>query len=125
MKGHLEVLLELCFFTKPLKFGVETHMEAPTGVALVKQLPNPEPDGSHRVLIHEMIPGRQTIIRPPFGYQGLLKPIRARTEWITARFSRESDQNSAAKMKMRTRAKIQWPKWRCSEISRLERRNIG
>jgi hypothetical protein len=34
MEGHLEVLLELCFFTKPLKFGVEAHMEAPTGVAL-------------------------------------------------------------------------------------------
>jgi hypothetical protein len=35
MEGHLEVLLELCFFTKPLKFGVEAHMEAPTGVALI------------------------------------------------------------------------------------------
>jgi hypothetical protein len=34
MEGHLEVLLELYFFTKPLKFGVETHMEAPTRVAL-------------------------------------------------------------------------------------------
>jgi hypothetical protein len=75
MEGHLEVLLELCFFTKPLKFGVETYIEAPTGVALVKQLPNPEPDGSHRVLIHEMIPGRQTIIRPP-----LWLPRIARTD---------------------------------------------
>jgi hypothetical protein len=35
MEGHLEVLLELCFFTKPLKFGVEAYMEAPTGVALM------------------------------------------------------------------------------------------
>jgi hypothetical protein len=34
MEDHLEVLLELCFFTKPLKFGVEAHMEAPTGLAL-------------------------------------------------------------------------------------------
>jgi hypothetical protein len=32
MEGHLEVLLELCFFTKPLKFGLEAHMKAPTGV---------------------------------------------------------------------------------------------
>jgi hypothetical protein len=31
---HLEALLELCFYTKPPKFGVEAHMEAPTGVAL-------------------------------------------------------------------------------------------
>jgi hypothetical protein len=36
MEGHLEVLLELCFFTKSLKFGVEAHTEAPTGVALTK-----------------------------------------------------------------------------------------
>jgi hypothetical protein len=34
MEGHLEVLLELCFFTKHLKFGVEAHMKAP-GVALM------------------------------------------------------------------------------------------
>jgi hypothetical protein len=34
MKVYLEVLLELCFCTKPLKFGVEARMEAPTGVAL-------------------------------------------------------------------------------------------
>jgi hypothetical protein len=35
MEGHLEVVLELFFFTKPLKFRVETHMEAPIGVALL------------------------------------------------------------------------------------------
>jgi hypothetical protein len=34
MEVHLEVLLELHFFTKPPNFGVEAHMEAPTGVAL-------------------------------------------------------------------------------------------
>jgi hypothetical protein len=33
MEVHLEALLELCFCTKPLKFGVEAHMKAPTGVA--------------------------------------------------------------------------------------------
>jgi hypothetical protein len=32
MEGHLEVLLELCFFTKPLKFEVEDHTKASTGV---------------------------------------------------------------------------------------------
>jgi hypothetical protein len=34
MEVCLEVLLELCFYTKPLNFGVEVHMEAPTRVAL-------------------------------------------------------------------------------------------
>jgi hypothetical protein len=34
MKGHLEVLLELYFFTKPLKFGVETHMKPPLELLL-------------------------------------------------------------------------------------------
>jgi hypothetical protein len=34
MKACLEVLLELGFCTKPPNFGVEAHMEAPTGVAL-------------------------------------------------------------------------------------------
>jgi hypothetical protein len=34
MEDCLEVLLELCFCTKPLKFGVEVHMKAPIGVAL-------------------------------------------------------------------------------------------
>jgi hypothetical protein len=29
MEGHLEVVLKLFFFTQPLKFRVETHMEAP------------------------------------------------------------------------------------------------
>jgi hypothetical protein len=36
---YLEVLLELVFCTKPPNFGVETHMEAPTGVGL--RLPTP------------------------------------------------------------------------------------
>jgi hypothetical protein len=34
MEVCLEALLELDFCTKPLNFGVEAHMEAPTGVAL-------------------------------------------------------------------------------------------
>jgi hypothetical protein len=34
MEGHLEVLLELYFFTKPLKFRVETHMETPLELLL-------------------------------------------------------------------------------------------
>jgi hypothetical protein len=34
MKGHLEALLEMDFCTKPPKFGVEAHMEAPAGDAL-------------------------------------------------------------------------------------------
>jgi hypothetical protein len=33
IEGHLEVLLELIFCTQPPNFGVEAHMEAPTGVA--------------------------------------------------------------------------------------------
>jgi hypothetical protein len=36
MEGHLEALLELIFCTQPPNFGVEAHMEAPTGVALNK-----------------------------------------------------------------------------------------
>jgi hypothetical protein len=34
MEVCLEALLELCFWTKPPNFGVEAHIEAPTGVAL-------------------------------------------------------------------------------------------
>jgi hypothetical protein len=34
MEGHLEVLLEMDFCTKPPNFGVEAHMEAPAGDAL-------------------------------------------------------------------------------------------
>jgi hypothetical protein len=34
MEGHLEALLEMDFCTKPPNFGVEAHMEAPTGDAL-------------------------------------------------------------------------------------------
>jgi hypothetical protein len=34
MEGHLEALLEMNFCTKPPNFGVEAHMEAPTGDAL-------------------------------------------------------------------------------------------
>jgi hypothetical protein len=34
MEGHLETLLKLIFRTQPSNFGVEAHMEAPTGVAL-------------------------------------------------------------------------------------------
>jgi hypothetical protein len=34
MKADLEALLELSFYTKPLNFGVEAHMEAPAGDAL-------------------------------------------------------------------------------------------
>jgi hypothetical protein len=37
MEGHLEALLEMDFCTKPPNFGVETHMEAPTGDALIFQ----------------------------------------------------------------------------------------
>jgi hypothetical protein len=33
MEGHLEVLLELIFCTQLPNFGVEAHMEAPSGVA--------------------------------------------------------------------------------------------
>jgi hypothetical protein len=35
MEGHLETLLEMDFCTKPPNFGVEAHMEAPTGDALI------------------------------------------------------------------------------------------
>jgi hypothetical protein len=35
MEGHLEALLEMDFCTKPPNFGVEAHMEAPTGDALI------------------------------------------------------------------------------------------
>jgi hypothetical protein len=34
MKAHIEVPLELVFCPKPPNFGVETHIEAPTGVAI-------------------------------------------------------------------------------------------
>jgi hypothetical protein len=34
MEGHLEALLEMDFCIKPPNFGVEAHMEAPTGDAL-------------------------------------------------------------------------------------------
>jgi hypothetical protein len=34
MEGHLEAVLEMDFCTKPPNFGVEAHMEAPTGDAL-------------------------------------------------------------------------------------------
>jgi hypothetical protein len=34
MEGHLEALLEMDFCNKPLNFGVEAHIEAPTGDAL-------------------------------------------------------------------------------------------
>jgi hypothetical protein len=34
MEVCLETLLELGFYTRPLNFGVETYIEAPTGVAL-------------------------------------------------------------------------------------------
>jgi hypothetical protein len=34
MEGHFEALLEMVFCTKPPNFGVEAHMEAPTGDAL-------------------------------------------------------------------------------------------
>jgi hypothetical protein len=34
MEVHLKALLELIFFTKPLNFGVEAHIEALAGVAL-------------------------------------------------------------------------------------------
>jgi hypothetical protein len=36
MEVHLEALLELIFYTKPLNFGVEDRIEAPTGVALTR-----------------------------------------------------------------------------------------
>jgi hypothetical protein len=35
MKVHIEVPLELVFCPKPPNFGVEAHIEAPTGVALI------------------------------------------------------------------------------------------
>jgi hypothetical protein len=35
MEGHLEALLEMDFCTKPPNFGVEAHMEAPAGDALI------------------------------------------------------------------------------------------
>jgi hypothetical protein len=35
MKACLEALLELGFRTKPPNFGVEAHMKAPTGDALI------------------------------------------------------------------------------------------
>jgi hypothetical protein len=34
MEVHLKALLELIFFTKPLNFGVEAHIEALAGVAI-------------------------------------------------------------------------------------------
>jgi hypothetical protein len=36
MEVHLEVLLKLIFCTQPPNFGVEAHIEAPTGVALMR-----------------------------------------------------------------------------------------
>jgi hypothetical protein len=41
MKVHIEVPLELVFCPKPPNFGVEAHIEAPTGVALRTTLPLP------------------------------------------------------------------------------------
>jgi hypothetical protein len=38
MEGHLEVLLEMDFCTKPPNFGVEAHMETPTGDALTTSI---------------------------------------------------------------------------------------
>jgi hypothetical protein len=35
MEACLEALLEMDFCTKPPNFGVEAHMEAPAGVALI------------------------------------------------------------------------------------------
>jgi hypothetical protein len=34
MKVHIEASLELVFCPKPPNFGVEAHIEAPTGVAV-------------------------------------------------------------------------------------------
>jgi hypothetical protein len=34
MEGHLEVLLEMDFCTKPPNFRVDAHIEAPAGDAL-------------------------------------------------------------------------------------------
>jgi hypothetical protein len=39
MEARLEALLELCFYTKPPNFGVETHMKAPAGDALRPSIP--------------------------------------------------------------------------------------
>jgi hypothetical protein len=39
MEARLEALLELCFYTKPPNFGVETHIKAPTGDALRSSIP--------------------------------------------------------------------------------------
>jgi hypothetical protein len=36
MEGHLEALLEMDFCTKSPNFGVEAHMEASTGDALIE-----------------------------------------------------------------------------------------
>jgi hypothetical protein len=36
MEACLEALLEMDFYTEPLNFGVEAHMEAPAGNALSK-----------------------------------------------------------------------------------------
>jgi hypothetical protein len=36
MEVHMEALLELIFCPTPPNFGVEAHIEAPTGVALRK-----------------------------------------------------------------------------------------
>jgi hypothetical protein len=46
--GHLgiEVLLELSFFIKPPNFGVDAHLEAPTGV-VIRQL----------IIIHDSLNG--------------------------------------------------------------------
>jgi hypothetical protein len=38
MQAHLEVLLELIFCIKFPNFGVEAHLESPTGVALTTVL---------------------------------------------------------------------------------------
>jgi hypothetical protein len=35
MEVHIEALLELVFFPQPSNFGVEAHIEARTGVALI------------------------------------------------------------------------------------------
>jgi hypothetical protein len=35
MEVHIEALLELGFFPQPSNFGVEAHIEARTGVALI------------------------------------------------------------------------------------------
>jgi hypothetical protein len=37
MKAHIEVPLELVFCPKPPNFGVEAHIEVPTGVSLTRQ----------------------------------------------------------------------------------------